>query len=356
MREKSIELTPAEKAKVVRTGEVSFAGKDIYSYRQFEIPNVVHTIDLSNNHLTDFNGFLPPLITKTLVMDDNPLLSFSGLTETHCIENFSALGTPLANLPNFRQLAILAFGGSLEKINGEPVTANERISVSGKALAEFFDRKQFTKVSEKEQQNIYKKLGSYIRRGWVGDYFPKKLNLIEEETKEIENDPISVRAVRLFTIFHASEDEICTFFKELFAPAPPKKKVATVQNDDRLERQQALISFMETQLDELKSEHQRKLDDLQKSRNKTDIGQKKEISPETLRAYNALLKEAGPELMNNSAEVIAEERKNKGKNHLGLREAVANIVGVDPDVGDIKLAHLLRQLNEETQSELSEND
>jgi len=112
-------------SKLARTGKATIPGGQVHSFEAVQIPEVAVHLDASKNRITDFEGLRPPEHLKTLTVDNNPILSFKGIPETHNIAHFSALDTPITELPLFQTLALLAVGGQLATINGIPVTERE---------------------------------------------------------------------------------------------------------------------------------------------------------------------------------------------------------------------------------------
>ncbi|OHS94640.1 hypothetical protein TRFO_11032 [Tritrichomonas foetus] len=349
-----IDMSQQQKASLARAGEVNLSGREISSFKQLEIPEITTVLNLSNNFIADFSGFQPELRLDTLILDDNPLVTFRFLPEVHNIRHFSAVRSPLTMLPNFRILAILAFGDHLETINGKPVTANEKAAVSGQKLAEFFKRQVVTKISNTESQQVKQKMANAIRKGWISDTFPKSLASAEQESDDAESDPISVLAVRLFTLVHADDETVLLFFKHHMAPTH-KITIEPPRVDDKLEQQQTLITFMQDQLNELKKDHADQVSRLQKAstyKSKAQMAEElKDLSKETLEAYNNLIFSVGPDLVENSRQIAEEEKKKGTKDMKGLRSVVAKILGVEPNIGDRKLARMLKQLGEDALQE-----
>ena len=346
-------LSQKQIAAVVQTGCASFVSRQIRSFQEIEIPSVAVSLDVSDNQIADFVGFEPQISFETLNVDNNPIVSFHGFPSQQMIIHFSAKQTPIAELPNFRQLALLAIGTQLETINGTQVTQAELHSVTGRNFAEYFFRKTITKISQSEQDQITSQLSDAVRRGYIASRFPRQLSTIAEAVTSQESDPITVRAMRLMNILHKDEGAIKELMKRMFCPVLPNKSTNKAQIvDERLAKQQSLIWFMTDQLNEIKKNRQQKLEELGQQKEEqlketTDQPKKAEeestvpVSNETLKLYNHMVEEAAGILIKNSEEFLIEEEKEKRKSHKGLRTAVINLLGVSDELSDKELANLL---------------
>ena len=96
---KPIKLSRKQKLNIVETKELSLVKREIHSFSQIDIPTIITKLDVSSNSLTDFAGFEPTDNLTSLVMDDNPLVSFYSFPDVSSIQNFSAKNTPLSKLP-----------------------------------------------------------------------------------------------------------------------------------------------------------------------------------------------------------------------------------------------------------------
>ena len=352
-----MDMNTNEKAQLVRTGVLNLRARHIRRFQDIDIPVVSRTVDLTDNDITSFLGFEPHMDVDTLILDENPILSFLGFPETHSIRHFSAKNTYLAALPNFRQLAILAIGSSLETINGTEITAADRAPVSARNLCDYFSRTSVSGSSEGQQKHLITTLANMIRKGWINDVFPRKITVIEQEAQMAENDPVSVRAVRLLTVLRCDELAIAKFFFKLMGPTPERVKIVSKDIEKRLEDQQTLIAFMQDQLEDLKREQQAKIDELNRKRKKDDTESVSSydgtpLEKDTEEAYNELVREVGYNLILNSEKVMAEGEKRGKGNPEGLRETVRKLTGAGPEAGDRELVQLLRQLNDETAAEV----
>ena len=344
--EKIKEISQQQKVTIAKAGEVVMTSREILSFKQIEIPPITTLLNLSGNYIAEFAGFSPEMRLDTLILDDNPIVTFQNFPEVHNIRNFSCLRSPITSLPNFRLLALLAIGDSLETLNGSPVTRDERALTSGRKLVELFKRSNIAKISVSEEQEARRVMAESIRKGWIGDQWPKSLDAVKNESNQAANDPISVLAVRLFDLIHSDDETILLFFKHHLAPAH-SVRIEPPRIDDRLEQQQALISFMQDQLNELKKDHADQVKRIQKVstyKSKAQLADElKELTKETLEAYNSMVQEIAPELYENSEQIRQEEEKKGRKNIKGLRAIVAKILDVDPNIGDRNLAKMLRE-------------
>lgn len=339
-------LSQKQIAAVVQTGCASFASRQIRSFQEIEIPSVAISLDVSDNQIADFVGFEPQISFETLKVDNNPIVSFHGFPSQQMIIHFSAKQTPIAELPNFRQLALLAIGTQLETINGTQVTQAELHSVTGRNFAEYFFRKTITKISQSEQDQITSQLSDAVRRGYISSRFPRQLSTIAEAVTSQESDPITVRAMRLMNILHKDEGAIKELMKRMFCPVLPNKSTNKAQIvDERLAKQQSLIWFMTDQLNEIKRNRQQKLEELgQQTTAQPKMAVKEStvpVSNETLVLYNHMVEEAAGILIKNSEECELEEDREKKKDHKGLRTAVIKLLGVSGELSDKELADLL---------------
>lgn len=352
-------LTPLQSAEVVQTGRISFNGCGIQTFRQIDIPDVAIRLDISNNSISDFSGFEPSSSLETLILDNNLLLSFSGFPQQQCIKHFSAKGTPIAQLPNYRQIAILAIGSILETIDGVEISANERKETSSATLGEYFNRRTSSKkISEVQQSNLLSKLSDCFRKGYICDSLPRKLKEIEEASDKYENDSMTVRAMRLMKILKRDEVSIDELMDKLFgAPVVKKSRPQITVTDERLTRQQALINFMAAQLHEMKEAHEQKLSELENADKKKSKKQVEgpRISESTRMAFDEMLQN-NAQILLESDEIVNQQDKKSGKDYKGLRAAVIRLLEVDKSYSDRKLAQILRKRAAELDElDMSEN-
>lgn len=348
-------LAQKQAAEVVQTGCASFASRQIRSFTDIDFPDVALSLDVSDNRIADFTGFQPKITLESLNVDKNPIVSFYGFPEQHMLVHFSAKQTPISELPNFRQLALLAIGSQLETINGVPVTQVELQSISGVKLSGYFNRKTVTKVSEAQQDQILHQVSDAVRHGFVASSLPRKLSEITDAVASQESDPVTVRAMRLMHILHKDEETIKNLIKQLFCPVLSNKGVKKSQVvDERLTKQQSLINFMTDQLNEIKYERQQKIQQIEYQVTQDEISNLNEnnqneisVSEDTKSLYEKMVQEVASDLIQNSKEIQSEEEKEKSKNYWGLRAAVIRLLGVSEDMSDRELASLLRDQIEE---------
>jgi hypothetical protein len=109
--------------------------------------------------------------------------------------------------------------------------------------------------------------------------------------------------------------------------------------DERLRRQQALITFMSNQLEELKAA--RGIDRVDAVETRTTAAKRaveSEVSKGTKSAYLDMLAMAVPGLVKNSELV---EKREAGKDHKGLRASVIRFLKADESASDAELASSL---------------
>jgi hypothetical protein len=192
---------------------------------------------------------------------------------------------------------------------------------------------------------ITRTLGDALRRGWISDAFPRRLEEVTKEAAPIEYDPLSVRVVRIFGFIQSKGWSVPRLFERLLAPAPEKVSPVIFVGDEwtaRAEKQQSLIFQLTTELQELRDSQAEQQAAQTAAKQRTEQG---ELSEETLAGYRALLAQFGQALLDNSARVRGEARSGKKRqNPAGLRAAVARIVGAPPGASDVELARLLREL------------
>lgn len=343
-----VEISQNQKAELAKAGEINLENREISAFSQIDIPDITNKINLTNNFIADFTGFRPDLRLDTLILDNNPIVTFRNFPEIHQIRHFSAINAPITLLPNYRWLVLLALGNSLETIDGTMIQPAERAAVSGEKLCELFSRKVNFTISQSEAEQTRNRLANSLRKGWISNTYPKSIEFAEKEADSAENDPITVLAVRLFNLVHADEVTMTQFLRHHMAPTH-KIVIEPPKIDDKLEQQQNLINFMRDQLVELKKEHQNQMKKLQKVTTHKTKAQKqeelKDLSEGTLNAYNELLLRAAPQLIENSQMMFEEEKKIEKKDPRGLRKVVAKLLGVDSTIGDRELAKMLREFS-----------
>jgi hypothetical protein len=361
------DLTALEKKTAGSSGELDFSNRGLTSFDQIEIPVVTKVLNLSDNNITSFEGFNPPQRLDTLILDGNPLLSFLGFPKLHSLRHFSAKKSPLADLPNFASLTLLCLeSGSyetsdghakvddlapcrLETLNGRAVTVSDRAAVSPKSLAQqFVTRDSFdahVRPTPGDLRAIVQPLGDALRRGWIADALPRRLEQVAREAAAVECDPVSVRVVRIFGFIQHRQWEVAGLFERLLAPAPPRVQPAVFVGDEwtaRAEKQQSLIFQLNSELQELRASQAQAEQARTAAKKKVEAA---ELSEETLGGYQALLAMYGRPLLENSAKVKSDGRAGKAQqNRDGVRAAVAQLVGAQPGASDAELTRMLREL------------
>jgi hypothetical protein len=356
------ELTLLQKTALSQSGEVDFSCRGITSFEQIEIPTISKRLILSKNNIINFIGFAPTPKLETIVLDDNPLLSFLGFPQIHSIRHLSAKDTPLSELPNFTSLAILCLdSGScetvdgisasdkavrLETLNGCKVTVSDRSAVSGRTLVNYWVTKasglsQRADPSPESLAQVTGRLGALLRRGWISDALPRRFAAAEKRSFRMAHDPTSVQVVRTLRLLQSKRWSVEDIFKRLLAPPPEKVPLRNFVADDwteRHEKQEAVIWYLTTQLEDLQRTQQEKAAVARAMKKTIEKGEPSEL---TLNRYKALLAQAAPELVANSKSI--DPKKKQRTNHLGLRETVAKLLRCDPSVGDRELAERLAE-------------
>lgn len=313
------------------------------SLESVTIPNAAISFDASNNKLVDFTGFNPTDNIKHITFDNNPLLSFKGFPSETKIVSFSAKNSPISQMPNYRQLTLLAIGPQLTHIDGVKVTAVELNSVSARKLAEKYDRTTSTKYSDGQLNNIYETITDAVRRGYVFTSLPKSLKYIESDAFDQENDPVPVRVVRLFTLLRKTEDQMLEFFKNFYEePTASKYKQVSKQQqlDEQMQRQLNLIIFMKDQLDILQTQKQEKfrMIDNRQLQGHTPKSESIFCSKNSENMYSDMLSKHAQALEHNAQLV---ERNSARYNPDGLRSIVSQFFGYKEVLPDRELIRLL---------------
>jgi hypothetical protein len=160
----------------------------------------------------------------------------------------------------------------------------------------------------------------------------------------MQNDPVSVQVVRIFTILKSDDDAIRRFFQRLFAPKPEKIRTTNPDLEQRIAKQQALIQFMQDELSDLQQAHLSKLENLKKAGKSKKTQDEVTLSKNTTVAYEDFVKQAAVDLIQNSDAVIEGRKKRNAKNIAGLRAAVAKLTKSDLETSDQELADRLAKL------------
>jgi hypothetical protein len=330
----------------VVTGRLELASRNIRSLAEFEIPAIAVTLDVSKNLITDFDGFCPSARLETLVIDHNPVLSFQGFPNDHGIKHFSALQTPISELPRFRELALLAIGDQLLSINGESVKKSERKAISEQIWKERFFRQIVPATRKADDSLLRLNLAEYVRRGFICDIWPGQLQIIDTLTNTFESSPFSVKIMRIAKILHKDESSINFLMNWIFAPPEPRIAIKTIKTLNRkLEKQQGLINFMTTELEKLRRACKAKARRVETRKSKTKL-MDFEISDATRAMYAEIVQETGQTLLDN-AEYVMKQRVAEqntvvvSNDYDGLRCAVMELLNIDGDVSDQVLTRAL---------------
>lgn len=309
-----------------------------------KIPEAAVSFDASNNLLTDFTGFTCTDNVRGVSFDSNPLISFKGFPQNTKITSFSAKGSPLSSLPNFRQLVLIAVGPSVLFINGEKVSNHEKNSVSPETLSNFYHGSGAKKMQDSGKQYIVDKIADSLRRGWISDHFPRHLNTMEMESISQEDDPVTVRAVRIGNLLKWSDNDKLQFISNLFNETQEEKKqVVNSQKDDvssKIQHQNSIIAIMEQELADLEEEMTKKEEEKEeKKRNEKKESKDALVSQQTMDFYFEMLQNSASELIENSQAV----EKNKSIDPEGIRKAIKKFLKLDQNATDEELINGLKQ-------------
>jgi hypothetical protein len=331
---------PIPEADLSQTATFARTFQAITSFSSVEIPSAASGLDLTGNLLVDFTGLQPTKYLQTLIVDNNPILSFRGFPD-QSFHTFSAIDTPLSELPNFRHLAIIAIGPQLKTLNGVAVTAQERSDCSTKTLASRIKEKVLdSEEADQGPQDRLKQLRESLRIGYLCAGWPRRISTVLDTAESQKEDPITVRILRVVRFAGKPQSAADPILERLFAPQLPKAKSGNPQAvDEKLTKQEVLIEFMSTQIKELTDARKRKLGTL-----KSKVGSKQRpgaLSEGTHQAYDTLVEKWAQQLKANSEEIEAEQRREP--NHMGLRAAVIRVLGADQGASDAELARHLRE-------------
>jgi hypothetical protein len=190
-------------------------------------------------------------------------------------------------------------------------------------------------------RDFTKSLGDILRRGWISDLLPRNLKQAENESRDIEHDPMSVRIVRLLGLLKDTAWTANRLLARVFA-TPPEHPPNVFLGDPllaRSEKQQQLIFYLSSQVDDLR----RTQEELAKTQLHKQLEQAT-LSDETAQEYETLLRERGKDLVANAARLQKSSPARKQKEiHSELRRAVARLLQSDPAIGDRQLAMRLRE-------------
>jgi hypothetical protein len=128
--------------------------------------------------------------------------------------------------------------------------------------------------------------------------------------------------------------------ERIFAPPPAKAKVGGAQVvDEKLAKQEALISFMERQVQELTEARKQKLGTMKRKATGQEGTREPPLSEGCNSAYFEMLEAFAPDLRKNSEEV--EMKLRKEPNYNGLRAAVIRLLHADQSASDTELSQRL---------------
>jgi hypothetical protein len=94
----------------------------------------LHELILSNNNIESFAGLRVQPNLREIIADQNPIRYLDGLSQQPSLESLDLANTEIDSHSKFREFTVATVGGQLKRINGAPVTAEERDA--GAALAE----------------------------------------------------------------------------------------------------------------------------------------------------------------------------------------------------------------------------
>jgi hypothetical protein len=312
-----------------------------------KIPEAAVSFDASNNALTDFTGFACTDNIKGVSFDNNPLISFKGFPQDTKITSFSAKGSPLSTLPNFKQLVLLAVGTSVDFINGERVSNREKSSVSPQALAIYYYGSA-NKMQNSEKQTIVNGIADLLRSGWISDRLPILAErsypvLFKVDARAYENDPVTVRAIRIGDILKWSVNEKQQFISNLLNETKEEKKyIVNSKSEDisaKIQRQKKLVAILEQELKDLEENSQSKEREREKQ---TKEESKREVSHQTMDMYFEMLQKHASDLIDNTQIV----ESSKSIDPEGIREVVRKFLNKSEKATDDELISGLEQAAE----------
>lgn len=352
MSEGKITFTQAQKDSMINYKIYPVSGMRLRDLNGVEIPDAAISFDASNNLLTDFTGFAPKENIRGVVFDNNPLVSFKNFPKNTNITSFSASGSPLSMLPNYRQLVILVIGPKIEFINGIKVTPNELSAVSAKTIATYYKGTEANKMPQDELNTYIENFTDALMNGYIFTSLPRSLNQLDQDSARQQDDPLSVRIVRVLTILRWRDEDIVQFIDSLFnenrAQKSKQRKSKNDYLDEQLQKQRDIIQLMKDELQSLQHEQNVKEDRMNKQSSEFSSHQTVEqlgdvtnkISKPTLDAYNAMLKEYSIGLVNNANEIPVEIRTTNPK---GLREAIRKHFSLPDDASDADMIAVMKE-------------
>ena len=247
-----------------RVGICKIVGVGLRDIIDADIPANTVNLNLTDNKISDFVGFDENPNLETLILDKNPIFSFRGFPNYPNLKEISMFETPISRLKNFRALVIIAAGKQLSVINGVSVTPNDITSalqfgelsetrnliVRGwipKRPSYTNDVKPSSLASvERRTHNKTPTRGTNLMKSAVSPGTKKPLKKHDVEASQLkrvlavldaqENDPTSVRAVRVLRAIGYDREGIRAFLREFYSPrAEPKKPARLLKTQKKQE-------------------------------------------------------------------------------------------------------------------------
>jgi hypothetical protein len=295
---------------------------------------------VNDNLITDFIGLesLPRL--HTLILDRNPIISLKGFPSLPELTHLSMLGTPISELHNFRALALIVAGPQLKVLNGVDVTTNDRsgaraLGCPGYELEASKIVRPPSSIERERASGLPDFTANLIVRGWIPRRpvfmpFEGRSQDAKEEKRTAaadrvirlvdrqENDPISLRMVRLLRTTQYDTSGIRRFLRNYFSPGEVAKKDIKTESsmEAQIERQQAIIDVLAAQLQALRTGNS------------------------TINQYNEMLNSVAKILIKNSEKVRGYE--SGMDDYDALRKSAIDYLGVDERTTDNELIKMLK--------------
>ena len=240
----------------LKKNEFRWVNQELLSFADIDIPSDIPILNFRGNKITDFIGFGSFDSVKILILDDNPILSFRGIEQLPNLQEVSLQHTPISKLLNFRELAILAFGFQLQKLNGYPILPEEK----SRALSYGDPLTTFSFISRgwlPRRPTAYIKPKALSTRKKSQDF--SQIPLINSLLISQENDPISVRFVRLLNETGATRKEIRSCISNYFSTQVSTKKRQIKKKKSKymkqIEKQDEIINLLALQIIQLRNEN-----------------------------------------------------------------------------------------------------
>jgi hypothetical protein len=339
------------------------SGLSIRSGIDIQIPQGTISANFSDNLLIDFLGIEGVQSLETLLLDGNPIVSFRGFPEFPSLRSLSLANTPISLLSNFRALAVACAGPTLVRLNGIDVSAGDQSAAnaygpresvvnllrrgwlprkpinlfptSRPALSVRTPQKEVPRASTKGTPRTAA-LQETPKKSWeekekerqearerAREKALEKARRLEEESPvlrviaEQENDPDSLRLVRVLRAVERSDDQIKQTLRAYFAPpvAPPVVRQNEKSSfEQQLENQAKLITTLATEIAVLRTGNQ------------------------VMNQYEEMVNKVGAPLLRNAEELAKLER---GEDYAELRAAVVEVLNAREDADDDELIALL---------------